>query len=105
MTACLFCRIAAGEIPCHRVARTDQALAFLDLHSIRPGHTLVIPLAHHDRFHDQPAQDMAAVMDLAARVARALRPSAGLDRVGLFFTGLHVAHAHAQWCRWTMCTT
>jgi histidine triad (HIT) family protein len=96
VTGCLFCRIAAGEIPCHEVARTDRALAFLDLHPIRPGHTLVIPLAHHDRFHDLPGPDLAAVMDLASRVARALRPGAGMDRVGLFFTGIHVAHAHAH---------
>jgi histidine triad (HIT) family protein len=78
------------------VARNDRSLAFLDLHPVRPGHTLVIPLTHHDRFHDLPAPDMAAVMDLAGRVARALRPGAGMDRVGLFFTGIHVAHAHAH---------
>jgi histidine triad (HIT) family protein len=96
VTGCLFCRIAAGALPCHEVARSDRALAFLDLHPIRPGHTLVIPHAHHDRFHDLPATDLAAVMDLSARVARALRPAAGLDRVGLFFTGIHVAHAHAH---------
>ncbi len=96
MSGCLFCRIAAGEIPCRRVAESAGALAFLDLHPIRPGHTLVIPKAHHDRFHDLPEGEMAALMALAARVARALRPGAGMDRVGLFFTGIHVAHAHAR---------
>lgn len=96
MTGCLFCRIVAGAVPCHRVAETDRALAFLDLHPIRPGHTLVIPKAHADRFHDLAPEDLTAVMALAARVARALRPGAAMDRVGLFFTGIHVAHAHAH---------
>lgn len=96
MSGCLFCRIAAGEIPCHEVARSERALAFLDLHPVRPGHTLVIPRSHHDRFHDLPDDDLAVVMALAARVARGLRGMAGMDRVGLFFTGIHVAHAHAH---------
>jgi histidine triad (HIT) family protein len=51
---CLFCRIAAGEIPAHRIAEDDLTLAFLDLHPIRPGHALVIPKAHHVWFEDLP---------------------------------------------------
>ncbi len=53
--ACLFCRIAAGESPAHVVAEDRLALAFLDLHPIRPGHVLVIPKAHHVWFEDMPA--------------------------------------------------
>lgn len=96
MTGCLFCRIAAGEIPAQVVAETDRALAFLDLHPIRPGHTLVIPRAHHVWFHDLPPEDSAAVMDLSQRVARGLKAMTGVERVALFFTGIHVPHAHAH---------
>ena len=55
MTDCLFCRIAAGALPAHIVHQDDEVVAFLDLHPIRPGHTLVIPRAHHVWFEDIPA--------------------------------------------------
>ncbi len=47
MTDCLFCRIAAGEIPADLVAQNDQAIAFRDLNPQAPVHVLVIPRQHH----------------------------------------------------------
>ncbi len=43
---CIFCKIVAGQIPAKIVARTDHALAFLDLNPQAPTHALVIPLRH-----------------------------------------------------------
>ncbi len=43
---CIFCRIAAGEIPAKVVARTDHAIAFHDLTPKAPVHVLVIPTTH-----------------------------------------------------------
>lgn len=94
--ACLFCRIAAGEILAHIVAEDALALAFLDLHPIRPGHVLVIPKAHHVWFEDMPAPEAAAVMALSQRIGRALKARYEVQRVALFFTGIHVPHAHAH---------
>ena len=48
MTDCIFCRIAAGEIPATVVARNATAMAFRDLHPQAPTHILVIPMAHAD---------------------------------------------------------
>jgi len=93
---CLFCRIAAGTIPAHVVAESDRALAFMDLHPIRPGHVLVIPRAHHVWFEDLPPPEAAAVMALSQAVARALKSLHRVERVALFFTGIHVPHAHAH---------
>lgn len=93
---CLFCAIAAGQVPAHRVAEDARTVAFLDLHPIRPGHTLVIPRAHHVWFEDLPPVDAGAVMATAQRVARGLKAVYGVERVALFFTGVHVAHAHAH---------
>jgi histidine triad (HIT) family protein len=94
--ACLFCRIVAGQIPAHRVYEDDLTLAFLDLHPIRPGHVLVIPRAHHVWFEDMPPRDAAAVMATSQRISRALKEIHGVERVALFFTGIHVPHAHAH---------
>jgi len=43
---CLFCRIVSGEIAAKEVARTDAAVAFLDLAPKAVGHTLVVPTRH-----------------------------------------------------------
>lgn len=46
MSECLFCRIAAGEVPCTRVAGTERVLAFRDIQPGAPTHVLLIPRAH-----------------------------------------------------------
>ncbi len=46
MADCLFCSIAAGDIPAEIVWRDDSALAFKDLNPQAPTHVLVIPRKH-----------------------------------------------------------
>jgi histidine triad (HIT) family protein len=46
MEPCIFCKIAAGEIPCERVYEDAHTLAFRDIHPQAPVHVLVIPKAH-----------------------------------------------------------
>ena len=96
MTDCLFCRIAASELPAHIVHQDDEVLAFLDLHPIRPGHTLVIPRAHHVWFEDLPEDLAARITHCAQRLARHMKQIYPVERVALFFTGIHVPHAHAH---------
>ncbi|MDO5620747.1 MAG: HIT family protein [Paracoccus sp. (in: a-proteobacteria)] len=96
MTTCLFCRIAAGEIPAHKIHEDDLTLAFLDLHPIRPGHALVIPKAHHVWFEDMPAPFAARVTEVSQKIARRQKALYGVERVSMFFTGIHVPHAHAH---------
>jgi histidine triad (HIT) family protein len=43
---CLFCRIAAGEIPSETVHRSDEVVAFRDINPAAPTHVLVIPVRH-----------------------------------------------------------
>ena len=47
MTDCLFCRMAAGEIPADVVHETERVLAFRDINPQAPTHVLVIPKDHH----------------------------------------------------------
>lgn len=46
--ACVFCRIASGELPADVVASDDEFLAFRDVQPRAATHVLVIPRAHHD---------------------------------------------------------
>lgn len=96
MSDCLFCRIGAGLLPAHKIWEDEDILAFLDLHPIRRGHTLVIPKAHHVWFEDLPEALATRMMRCAQSVARAMKPLYGVERVGLFYTGIHVAHVHAH---------
>lgn len=43
---CLFCRIAAGEVPADVVHQDDQTVAFRDINPRAPTHVLVIPRRH-----------------------------------------------------------
>jgi histidine triad (HIT) family protein len=96
MTDCLFCRIAAGALPAHKLYEDDHILAFLDLHPIRPGHALVIPKAHHVWFEDLPPDLATRVTTCAQQLARRMKALYGVPRVAMFYTGIHVPHAHAH---------
>ena len=44
---CIFCMIAEGQIPSHKIYEDDLCLAFLDLSQANLGHTLVVPKQHY----------------------------------------------------------
>lgn len=46
MENCVFCKIAAGEIPSTKVYEDETILAFRDINPMAPTHILVIPKAH-----------------------------------------------------------
>ncbi len=94
--SCLFCRIAAGDLPAHVIHRDDRIVAFLDLHPIREGHALVIPRDHHVWFEDLPPDLATRITSCAQAIARAMKRLYDVPRVSMFYTGIHVAHAHAH---------
>ncbi len=93
---CLFCRIASGALPVHHLYEDAHILAFLDLHPIRAGHALVIPKAHHVWFEDLPQYLATRITTCAQRLARRMKTLYDVERVAMFYTGIHVPHAHAH---------
>src|SRR5688500_12376975 len=77
MTACLFCAIVAGTEPAHVVLVTDEALGFLDTRPLFPGHTLLVPKAHHETLMDLPESLIAPLFTQAQRLARAMETALG----------------------------
>ena len=69
MTDCIFCKIAAGNIPANIVYQNDQVVAFRDLNPQAPTHILVIPKKHIATTNDITTDDAALIgqMYLAAR--------------------------------------
>ncbi len=72
---CIFCKLAAGEIPCFKLYEDDRVLSFLDVFPISRGHALVIPKNHCEKLHECPAEDLEAVASVAGKVAGALADS------------------------------
>lgn len=92
--ATIFSRIAAGEIPSHKVAEDEEFYAFLDINPVAVGHTLVIPKAEVDYIFDIDDAKLGRMMAFAKRVARAQEAAIPCKRVGLAVMGLEVSHAH-----------
>jgi histidine triad (HIT) family protein len=67
----IFAKILRGELPCHKVYEDDKALAFLDIMPRAPGHALVLPKAPTRNILDVSPDDLAHVMKVAQKVARA----------------------------------
>lgn len=80
---CIFCRIAAGELPAHTVHEDAQTLAFMDINPLTPGHVLVIPKAHCVGLFDADDAALEACMRTARRVALAQQRVLGLDSLNL----------------------
>ena len=70
---CIFCEIVKGDVPSYKVRETGRALAFLDIHPISWGHTLVVPKAHAADLPEVTPEDWKEVAELARWVALRLR--------------------------------
>lgn len=75
--ACIFCKIVAGQIPCHKLWEDGRALAFLDVGPLSEGHALVIPKAHYETLDQVPAEDAAAIGAALPTLARAIMKATG----------------------------
>ena len=72
MDDCIFCKIAAHQIPSTVVYEDDKVIAFDDLAPQAPVHTLVIPKDHYANIIDGvPADVLAAMVNAGSEVARA----------------------------------
>ena len=80
--ACIFCRIATGEVPADVVARGDGAVAFRDLNPQAPTHVLVIPTQHVASAAQLADGERAAVLGELLRLAVATAAQLGLADQG-----------------------
>ena len=92
--ASIFSRIVAGEIPCYKVAETDNCLAFLDVNPVQKGHVLCIPKKEVDYIFDLTPDDYCELQRFAHRVAIGLKKVCPCTKVGMAVLGLEVRHAH-----------
>jgi histidine triad (HIT) family protein len=107
VSGCIFCKIAAGEIPATVVKRTDGMMAFKDVSPQAPTHVLVIPTMHIGSLNDAKdpgllgkllgfARDVAQEAGIAARGYRVVvntNPDGGQT---VFHLHLHVLGGRAM---------
>ena len=96
MPECPFCQIIADRATARRVYEDEHTLAFLDLHPISRGHTLVIPKKHVEWFTDIEPQDGIAGPFLKSCyvVARKLKHAFDCEYVTMLIRGTRVPHLH-----------
>jgi histidine triad (HIT) family protein len=80
---CLFCKIIRGEIPALKVFENAQVVAFLDIHPINPGHTLVVPKGHYTNLLETPDEVIGEVMQNVKVVAEAAMKAVGASAFNL----------------------
>ncbi|MEE9213132.1 MAG: HIT family protein [Phycisphaeraceae bacterium] len=74
---CIFCKIAGGQVPCHKLYEDEQVVSFLDAGPLTRGHTLVVPKAHYMTLEAMPAELAGSCMAAVARVGRAVVAATG----------------------------
>ena len=94
--ASIFSKIVAGEIPCYKIAETDEFLAFLDVNPIAKGHTLVIPKQETDYIFELDEELYLGLMRFAKKVAPAIESVVPCQRIGMSVVGLEVPHTHVH---------
>ena len=92
--ASIFSKIVAGEIPCYKVAETDNCLAFLDINPVQKGHVLCIPKKEVDYIFDLDSEAYAELTMFARRVALGIKKVIPCKKVGVAVIGLDVPHTH-----------
>jgi histidine triad (HIT) family protein len=80
MPDCLFCRLAAGEIPASILFEDDRLLAFKDITPQAPTHILVIPRRHISTLNDLGPGDDGLVGEMTRRAAALAREQGLADR-------------------------
>lgn len=97
---CIFCKIIRGTIPSARVLETDQAVAFLDIGPLNPGHTLLVPRAHHATLGDLPDELAAHVGSLLPRLCRAVKSATGAAGLNVVVNNGEAAGQTIAHCHW-----
>lgn len=96
---CVFCAIAANEIPSFKVYEDDLVLAYLDINPFSKGHTLVIPKEHSSGLLDTPDETLAALVARVKKVASHLKTALPCDGFNILqnngeAAGQTVMHIH-----------
>jgi histidine triad (HIT) family protein len=90
----IFSRIIDGDLPGRFVWKDDDAVAFLSIAPMMPGHTLVVPRAEVDHWIDLEPELAGHLFQVAQWIGRAQQHVWNPARVGMLIVGEEVPHTH-----------
>lgn len=90
----LFTKIIKGEIPSHKIYENEHTYAFLDIHPIQLGHTLVVPKKQIETVWDLDDDTYNALQESVKKIALHLREVLDVPYIGEQIIGVDVPHAH-----------
>jgi len=98
MKNCIFCKIAKGEAPAHKIWEDKKHLAFLSIFPNTPGFTVVITKKHYPSYaFDVPEKVLLNLTKAAKQVGKLLDTKLkNVGRTGMIFEGFGVDHIHAK---------
>jgi histidine triad (HIT) family protein len=82
------------------VQETEEAVVFLDIHPVNPGHTLIVPKAHHAHLAELPEAIVAHIGSLLPRLCRAIRAATGADGLNVIVNNGRAAGQTIDHCHW-----
>lgn len=80
---CIFCKIAEKSADATVVYEDPHTLAFLDIHPLNPGHTLVIPKKHFANMLEMPPEEAGRVFMSVAKVMRGVEKASKADGISI----------------------
>ncbi|MBD5551073.1 MAG: HIT family protein [Lachnospiraceae bacterium] len=89
--ACIFCKIAAGEIPSKTLYEDEEFRVILDLGPATKGHALILPKNHYRNLFELPEDQAEKVMVLAKKMAAQMRGKLQCDGFNLVQNNEEVA--------------
>ena len=96
MEESIFTKIINGDIPSHMIYEDEHTYAFLDIHPISNGHTLVIPKQQVEFVWDLDDEAYVHLMYSVKKIARHLRAELDVAYIGQQIIGVDVPHAHVH---------
>ncbi len=90
----IFTRIIKGEIPCYKIAESENCLAFLDINPLVKGHTLIVPKKEVDYLFDLEDELYVDLFLFAKKVSHAIKNTIPCLRIAVVVIGTEVPHAH-----------
>lgn len=80
---CIFCKIVDKEADATVVFEDPATIAFLDIHPLNPGHTLVIPKKHYVNMLEMPSHEAGRVFASVARVMKGVEKASMADGISV----------------------
>lgn len=94
MEDCILCKVVKGEIRSWKIYEDEFCIGILDIQPCAPGHCLMVPKKHVERFYEMDDEDLERLFVAAKKAAKKVKKTYNPDYVCMFIRGGRVPHLH-----------